>query len=289
VKTQYGFHIIKVMEHENARTQSFEEVRGAILVPLLAEKAERLAAEETNKISAAIRKSSKVSLDEIAKEFHLTVGETRPVAANEPMPELGRAPRFGETVFQLRVGDLAAPIRTDRGYVVLSVKEIQPAHPGTLAEVRDKVTSDIRREKSVELAKSRAEELYKRGQSGEGLAAAAKALGTELKTSEPFPRTGTVPGAGSARQLSEAFSLPAGQTGPPIFLGADWIVYHVLEREQVKTEDMDKLRKEVEPQVLQSKRQLAYEAFRTALEQRMRREGKLQILPDALKRFGSAS
>src|SRR5205807_1718424 len=186
VKTQYGFHIIKVMEHENARTQSFEEVRGAILAPLLAEKAERLAAEETNKISAAIRKSSKVSLDEIAKEFHLTVGETRPVAANEPMPELGRAPRFGETVFQLRVGDLSAPIRTDRGYVVLSVKEIQPAHPGTLAEVRDKVTSDIRREKSVELAKSRAEELYKRGQSGEGLAAAAKALGVELKTSEPF-------------------------------------------------------------------------------------------------------
>src|SRR5207302_1926223 len=103
-----------------------------------------------------------------------------------------RAPRFGETVFQLRVGDLSAPIRTDRGYVVLSVKEIQPAHPGTLAVVRDKVTSDIRREKSVELAKSRAEELYKRGQSGEGLAAAAKALGVELKTSEPFPRTGTV-------------------------------------------------------------------------------------------------
>ena len=289
VKTQYGFHIIKVMEHENARTQSFEEVRGAILAPLLAEKAERLAAEETNKISAAIRKSSKVSLDEIAKEFHLTVGETRPVAANEPMPELGRAPRFGETVFQLRVGDLSAPIRTDRGYVVLSVKEIQPAHPGTLAEVRDRVTSDIRREKSVELAKSRAEELYKRSQSGEGLAAAAKALGVELKTSEPFARTGTVPGAGSARQLSEAFSLPAGQTGPPVFLGADWIVYHVLEREQVKTEDMAKLRKEVEPQVLQSKRQLAYEAFRTALEQRMRQQGKLQILPDALKRFGSSS
>src|SRR3989454_1111150 len=289
VKTQYGFHIIKVMEHENARTQSFEEVRGAILAPLLAEKAERLAAEETNKISAAIRKSSKVSLDEIGKEFHLTVGETRPVAANEPMPELGRAPRFGETVFQLRVGDLAAPIRTDRGYVVLSVREIQPAHPGTLAEVRDRVTSDIRREKSVELAKSRAEELYKRGQSGEGLAAAAKALGVELKTSEPFARTGTVPGAGSARQLSEAFSLPAGQTGPPVFLGADWIVYHVLEREQVKAEDMDKLRKEVEPQVLQSKRQLAYEAFRTALEQRMRQQGKLQILPDALKRFGSSS
>src|SRR2546422_11152364 len=89
--------------------------------------------------------------------------------------------------------------------------------------------------------------------------------------------------------LPISFSLPAGQTGPPIFLGADWIVYHVLEREQVKTEDMDKLRKEVEPQVLQSKRQLAYEAFRTALEQRMRREGKLRSLPGALKRFGSAN
>src|SRR5712692_4192606 len=38
VRTQYGFHIIKVMEHQAARTQSFEEVRGSILPVLAGEK-----------------------------------------------------------------------------------------------------------------------------------------------------------------------------------------------------------------------------------------------------------
>ena len=37
--------------------------------------------------------------------------------------------------------ELSLPLRTDRGYVVLSVKQIIPAHQGTLEEVRERVTT----------------------------------------------------------------------------------------------------------------------------------------------------
>jgi peptidyl-prolyl cis-trans isomerase D len=285
VHTQYGLHIIKVIEHENARTQSFEEVRASVLPTLTDEKTERLATEQANEIAAEVRKSSRGSLDELAKKFHLSLGETRQVAANDLVPELGNAPELKDAIFRQRQGELGAPLRTDRGYVVLSVKEIQAAHPGTFTEVRDNVTADYRREKAVELAKARAEELSKRGQSGEGLAAAAKALGFEIKTSEPFARTGTVPEVGSARQLSAVFATPAGQTGSPALLGANWVVYHVVERQEIKEEDFLKQRKEFERQVLQSKRELAYESFRSALEERLKREGKLQLMPDNIKRL----
>ncbi len=289
VRTQYGFEIIKVMEHENARTQSFEEVRASILPILAEEKIERLATEQASDIAAEVRKSNRGSLDDLAKKFNLTVGETRPVAATDLVPELGNAPELKDAMFRQRQGELGAPIRTDRGYVVLAVKEIQPSHPGTLAEVRGAIAADFRREKAVELAKARAEELAKRGQSSEGLAAAAKALGIELKTSEPFARTGSVPGVGSARQLSAAFSTPVGQTGTPAFLGANWLVYRVVEREEVKPEDFLKQRRETERQVLLNKRELAYQAFRTALEERMKREGKLQYMPENLKRLTRSS
>jgi hypothetical protein len=169
----------------------------------------------------------------------------------------------------------------------LTVKDLQPAHPGTLAEVREKVSADLRREKAVESAKARAAELSARGQSGEGLAAAAKALGLEVKTSEPFVRTGTVPGVGSARPLSAAFGLAVGQTGPAAFLGANWVVYRVVAREESKPEELEKRRKEVEEQVLQSKRTLAYQVFRSALEDRMKREGKLKLNPENIKRLSS--
>ena len=41
--------------------------------------------------------------------------------------------------------------------------------------------------------------------------------------------------------------------------------------------------------VLQNKRSLAFEAFRTALEDRLKKEGKVQVMPEKLKGFGSLS
>lgn len=286
VKTQYGFHILKVLEHENARTRSFEEVRASLFFPLLEEKSEKLATTKSSEISAAMRKSSKVTLDDLAKQFQLTLGETRPVSATEPIPELGTSQELRDAVFRLRTGELSSPIRTDRGFLVLSVKEVQLSHPGTLAEVRERVTADYRREKAADLGKTRAEELGKRARAGEALSSAAKALGLEAKTSEPFARIGSLSEVSSARQLAAAFSLPVGQAGPPVFLGSNWVIYRVVEREDVKPEDFARLNKETEPQLLQAKRQLAYEAFRSALEERMRHQGKLQMNAEAMKRFG---
>ncbi len=287
VKTQYGFHIIKVLQHENARTPSFEEVRGSIMPVLAAEKADRLANDESDAIGAAVRKSSRQPLDDIAKQFKMALVETRPLAATDSIAELGIAPELRDTIFRLRPGELSPPIRTDRGVVVVTVKDVLPAHPGTLEEVRDKVAADCRREKAVGLAKARAEELARHGQSGEELSATAKILGFETKTSEPFARTGSLAGVGSARQLQGAFSTAVGQVALPVFLGSNWVVYRVVAREEGKPEDFEKQRKDIEQQVLQSKRGLAYEAFRSALEDRMKREGKLRYIPENYKRITS--
>jgi hypothetical protein len=61
----------------------------------------------------------------------------------------------------------------------------------------------------------------------------------------------------------------------------------VVSREEGKPEDFEKQRKDIEQQVLQSKRGLAYEAFRSALEDRMKREGKLRYIPENYKRLTS--
>jgi hypothetical protein len=41
--------------------------------------------------------------------------------------------------------------------------------------------------------------------------------------------------------------------------------------------------------VLQNKRSIAFEAFRTALEERLKKEGKLQMMPEKLKTFGATA
>src|SRR5437016_1922707 len=127
VKTQYGFHIIKVLEKETARTKPFEEVKDSLRPRLLLDQAEKQASDTADQLSAAIRQSNKISLDDLAKLYHLTVGETRPISATDPLLELANSQEAKNAIFLLHIGELNPPVRTDRGYVVLSVKSIQPA------------------------------------------------------------------------------------------------------------------------------------------------------------------
>jgi peptidyl-prolyl cis-trans isomerase D len=285
VKTQYGFHIIQVIDRETARTQTFDEVKGAIQGQLQQQKAEQLGDTLSAQIADEVRRTGRIPIDELAKKFNLLTGEAKLVEANQPLPELGNAPGLLDNVFRLRVGDLSAPVRTDRGYVVLSVKDIQPAHPATLAEVRDRVLTDYRHEKAVDLAKTRADDLAKRVKSGENFATAAKALGFEVKTSEQLSRTASLPEAGSMKQFSAAFKLPVGQAGDPVTLGTNWVVFRVAQHDPINEADFAKQKTTIEAQALQSKRQAAYELFRTTLETRLRQEGKLHINEENLKRL----
>src|SRR5216684_7747165 len=287
VKTQYGFHIIKVLEKEAAHTKPFDEVKDSLRAPLLLNQAEKLASDTADQLSAAIRQSNKISLDDLAKQYHLTLNETRPISATDPLLELADSKEAKNAIFQLRIGELNPPIRTDRGYVVLSVKSIQPAHQGSLEEGRDRVITDLKREKSTVLAKNKAEELIKRIKAGEKFDAAARALGLEPKTSDPIARDGSIPGAASGRQVSAAFNLKPGDVASPLSLGQNWLVYRVAEKTEPNPADFDKQKKQLTDELLQSKRNLAYEAFQKALDNRLKQEGKLKLMPEKLKSFGS--
>jgi peptidyl-prolyl cis-trans isomerase D len=289
VKTQYGFHIIKVLEKETAHTKPFDEVKDSIKTPLLLSKADKQAGEVADKLSAAIRQSNKTSLDELAKQFHLTVGETRPVSALDPILELGNSKEVKDAVFGQRAGELSLPLHSDRGYLIVSVKGILPAHQGTLEEVRERVVSDLKQQKGIELARQKAEDLQKRVKAGEKFDAAAKALGLEAKTSEAIARNGSIAGAASGKQLSAAFQMKPGDLAPPLNLGTNWLVYRVTDKQEANPADFEKQKKDLTEQVLQTKRSTAFEAFRTALEARLKQEGKLKIMPDKLKGFGDLS
>jgi peptidyl-prolyl cis-trans isomerase D len=175
----------------------------------------------------------------------------------------------------------------DRGYVILSVKEKFDAHQGTLEEVRDRVIADLKKEQSVQQAKSKADDLGKRVKAGEKLDAAAKALGLEPKTSDSISRDGSIPGVGSGKLLGAAFNLKQGDAGAPLSLGQNWLVYRVAEKVEADPANFEAQKKQLTEELLQSKRETAFEAFRSALSDRLLKEGKLKMMPEKLKSFGS--
>jgi peptidyl-prolyl cis-trans isomerase D len=289
IKTQYGFHIIRVLEKETAHTKPFDEVRDSIRAPLMLAKADDEASKVAAQLSAAIRKSNRTPLSDLAKEFHLEVAQTRPVTATEPILELGTSPEVKDAIFRLREGEVSQPVRTDRGYVVLSLKQKFPAHQGSLEEVRDKVVAALKQEKALEQARAKAESLSKRAKAGEKIDVAAKSLGLDAKTSDEFSRAGSISGVGSGKQVGAAFTMKVGEISAPQNIGTNWLVYRIEARTEASPADFDKQKKDLSEQVLNEKRGLAYEAFRTALEERLKQEGKLKLMPEKLKGFGDLS
>ncbi len=285
VKTQYGFHIIKIIDREVAHTKSFEEVKDSIRAELLPNEADKQASDIADKLSQAIRQSNKISLDDLAKQYHLTVGQTPPVSATDPLIELGNSPevKLSDNIFRLRQGELSLPVHTDRGYLVLDVSKILPAHQGSLDEVRDKVIADLKQQKAAEEARTKSQELIKRVKAGEKFDAAAKALGLDAKTSDDFARAGSISNVASGAQLAAAFQLKPGDVGAPLSLGSNWLVYEVVDKVEPNPADFDKQKSEITDAVLQRKRSLAFESFQTALQDRLKKEGKLQLMPDKLR------
>jgi peptidyl-prolyl cis-trans isomerase D len=283
VKTQYGFHIIKVLDKETAHTKSFDDVRAQILPIVQEDKVNAEAGKLSDQMASAVRQSNRQTIDALAKKFDLQTGSTPPVSATEPVGDLGSAPDLQQTLFSLRQGDISAPIRIGRGTVILSLKDIQPAHQASLAEAHDAVLADYRKENSVSLAKSRADELAKRTRAGEPFDKAAKELGFTVSTSQSFARTGQVGDLGSASQFDAAFTMPADKVSDAMPLGANWIVYRVIAHDQPKPEELILQRTQIQQQLLQSKQSAVFAAFQTALKDRLQRQGKLIIDETNLK------
>ena len=94
MKTQYGFHIIKVLDHEQAHTKSFEEVRSTIEPTVLDEKVSAKANDVAEKIAAAIRQSNHQPLDDLAKKFNLDCRRTASRFGHRPADGLRAIPRM---------------------------------------------------------------------------------------------------------------------------------------------------------------------------------------------------
>lgn len=284
VKVPYGFDIVKVIDRENARTQSVDEVRPTIMATLQAEKAQEAGQHVSDQIASDLRNQGRVPLDDLAKKYGMTLGETQPIEAGAPIAAVGNSPEISDTISRLRPGDDSQPIQTDRGYVVFSLNNVQAAHPGTLAEVHDQVIADYRRDKSVEQAKAEAQDLATKTKGGADLDKTAKSMGLDAKTSDLVARTASVPDVGPLTALTSAFTLPNGQASDPVFLGANWVVYKVLDHQQPNPADLnDKAKDDIRQQLLQGKQEMAFEAFQKALDARMKQSGELKVNADNLK------
>jgi peptidyl-prolyl cis-trans isomerase D len=279
VETSFGFHVIKVEEHRPGGPKPLDQVRDEIVETLKKERAFELARQEAEAARRKVARGTPFA-EAVAGR---TLEETPPFAAGADVPGVGRVKAFGDSAFALGAGEVSDLIETDDAIYLLAPFDRVEAHTPALADVRDRVLADVRRERGEAAARERGEKLLARARES-GLEKAAAEAGADVQTTGAFDRrTATIPKIGPAPALrADAFSLTAdAPLAPKVYaVGGDAIVAALRERLPADMSGFAAARDALQDSLLQQKREAVLTAYMDYLKERAHREGALEVFAE---------
>ena len=285
VKTQFGYHVIKLISKSPEHIQSFDEARAMLAAELAQRKTEaetsRLARELAEKVGR-LSNTSDEDLRTLQSDV-VTLNTTPWVAQGEPIPGVGANAQFAQEAFGLKLGKVSkTAVSTARGPALLKPVEERPAGVPPFEELKERVTdewkADRREKEALEKLQPAAQELS----SGTPLPQIAARYDTEVKTTPEFSPGGPIPEIGNAPELSAAvFKTAKGQAGPPVPVPGGFVLFRVLDR------------KAADPKVFEAQKADIAQSIRTregdkllrASLQQLRADRKVEINEDLLRTY----
>ena len=282
VKTQYGYHIIKVVDKKAATTRPLADVRQQIQDQLAYERAQAQASDLAQALEKEITKPS--DLDRVAKEKGLTVQESGFFARDEPILGLGQSPEAASRAFEMKQGDVAGPLRASRGFIFETMVAKQDPYVPKLDEVKERVREEVIKRKARDLSQQRAAEIALKLKNAPDFEKAAKASGLEAKTTELIARDSPIPDLGVAKAVEDAaFKLPVGGVSGPIATDNGTAIVKVLDKQEVTAADVANAKDRFREEVLTDWRNRFFGAYMVKAKQKM----KIEVNRESLQRATS--
>lgn len=266
VKTEFGFHILKLEAHNPANIKPLAQVKAQLDDQLRWEKAQAEAQKINDEVAPTIKQAA--DLDRIAQSRGLIVGDSGLFARDEPMAGIGFEPTVAAEAFAMKPNAVSGSLRTQRGFAFITLAETQAPHAPKLEEVQGKVREDVIRKKSVELAKAKAAAV---SQSKANFAAAAKSAGVDVKKTELIGRGTALPEVGMSGVVDDAvFALAQGAVSQPISTDTAVVVAHVVEKQAGTADGLKAEREQIKSELLQQTRQEFFAAYMSKAKAKMK-------------------
>jgi peptidyl-prolyl cis-trans isomerase D len=279
IKTQFGYHIIKVVDKKAATVKTLPEVRQQLQDQLAYETAQTQASTLADTIAKEV--SQPADLDRAAKAHGLTVQESEPFARDEPIPGVGPSPEGAQRAFEMSEGQVSGPLNTARGIIFETVTAIQPSAAPKLDDVKDRVRDVVLKEKARDLSRQKAAQVAAKVKGASDFASAAKAAGVEAKTTELITRDAPVPDLGVAPAVMDAaFALPVGAVSDPITTDTGTALVKVVDKQEVTPTEWAANRDRFRGELLDDRRSRFFSAYMVKAKGRM----KIEVFRDALQR-----
>jgi peptidyl-prolyl cis-trans isomerase D len=274
VRTEFGWHIIKVEKVNEASVRSMEEATQSIREKLMDKKARELAFAAAE--SAYDTAFSDGTLEKAAATLKKDLKTTDFFNKNgQPLP-LAEASKFASIAFELDDMAISNVLELKEGYVVLQRVETDPEKIPELSAVQSTVRIDLIKRKQAEKAKTDAESFLAALKAGALMATEADKYGVKPVLTGFFKRNQTIPHVGQQREMAQvAFELSKDKPFPDSALQGTKGVYVIqfVERKTPDPEGFAAEKKKIEEQILTQKER----AYFTQWLEKVRANSKIVI------------
>lgn len=284
VRTQYGYHIIKVLRHE---TPTLESSRAELTAAILQRKSQDMAKQKAEEIAAAALKQKDLKLAAANLGIVSEVRETG-LFQNEDNPfERGISEALRDEIFAMKeINTIGKAVEHPMGYAVPKLLEVQMPRPGTFAEFQAQIEKDYIEYKAKELVQAEAARLSEEARKQANLEKAAKAFGWSVKKSQEFTISGTPdPEIGANTPFNKAaFDLEPGAVSTPQPVLDNVAVFQVKARSPFNEAEFEKQKPALRGQLLQSLQDPYFQEYLRRKQEEMDKAGKIRIHAKVLDR-----
>ncbi|NOX79737.1 MAG: hypothetical protein GXP57_01350 [Deltaproteobacteria bacterium] len=251
VESPFGYHIIKLVAVRPAFIRSFDQVKGEIAAAMKRQQAKAQAFKRASAAYEDIIRSGSLKKYSQSNKSEKVI-ETGYFTRSAPPKTIVADPKFLQTAFRLKKGELSSLVETGKGYAILFVDDIREPVVPALKTVRDRVEADYRKEKGVELARQAARSLLKAAREKKGLAAVVSKT-ARLQESGYLKRSAAGNGIPS-QVVVQAFSLSLKNPLPkePVAVGSEFYVFQLKERREGAAKINEAQRRQLKARLLAS-------------------------------------
>jgi peptidyl-prolyl cis-trans isomerase D len=282
VKSEFGYHIIQVLEKQEPHVQPFEEVRERLKAEINKDAAtSKMMANADAARSELIKSPSQ--LDSIATKFAGTALRGDKVDQRHNFPELGAAPEVFSALLALKKGEVGNPISLPNGKVAIPIlRDTHPVERMTFEEAKDVIRTNVTAQRATELFVQKFAALTTAAKApGADFAQLAKTYNAETKTPDAFGRSGFVEGLGAASAFAEAFTASPGAVLGPVSVDRKRVFFRVKERTEADLTKFAAERSAIVDRLRQKKARERVDLYEAGLLEELVRKGTVKIYEDA--------
>jgi parvulin-like peptidyl-prolyl isomerase len=209
-RSQFGWHIVKMTGKRMTKGPDGKEKPEyqASHILIKAEASNKTLADIEQKMNNLKADAETNGLKKAAEEYGLTMTESRPFPKGPSVPGVGQNQQLNDFAFKGKPGDISDVVSVRSGFFLIQIERRTPAGIAPYNDIKERLQSTILRERRVDLAHKRGEELVDQMSRGKTFQQIALETGKPILETGLFTRSQFVPKIGSDPDfIGAAFSL----------------------------------------------------------------------------------